>query len=61
VLNELVAKHKNVEEQRRRQNNAVANLMSQPEAAELKEMLFETAPKLGLSDIEYIMNLLSER
>lgn len=61
ALNELVAKHKNVEEQRRKHNMAVANLLSQPEATELKEMLFDTAPKLGLSDIEYIMNLLSER
>jgi len=61
VLNELVAKHKNVEEQRRRHNNSVANLLSQPEASELKDILFDTAPKLGLSDIDYIMNLLSER
>ena len=61
VLNELVAKHKNVEDQRRRHNNTVANLLSQPEASELKGILFDTAPKLGLSDIEYIMNLMSER
>lgn len=61
ALNELVAKHKNVEENRRKHNIAVANLLSQPEASELKEILFEKAPKLGLTDIEYIMNLLSER
>lgn len=61
VLNELVAKHKNIADQKRRHNNTVANLLSQPEASELKGILFDTAPKLGLSDIEYIMNLLSER
>ena len=61
ALNELVAKHKNVEEQRRKHNNAVASVLSQPEAAVLKDMLFDSAPKLGLIDIECIMNVLAER
>jgi hypothetical protein len=56
-----VAKHKNVEAQRRRHKKAMAELMSQPEATELKDMIFDTAPKLALPDIDFIMNLLSER
>jgi hypothetical protein len=47
-----VAKHKNVEAQRRRHKKAMA---------ELKDMIFDTAPKLALPDIDFIMNLLSER